>query len=523
MPVPAFTIRPRRSMILVALFSIVAVILSYVFVLALAAACVFLPYWLMTSTSSANGQLVLLFLFGIVIAGAIVWSVIPRPDKFKAPGPLLEKSQHPRLFAELENIAATLNEPMPRDVYLIGDLNAWVADRGGFMGFGSRRVMGLGLPLLSILTISQFRAILAHEFAHYYGGDTSLGPWVYKTQSAMVRIFQNIGSVGKVARIAVLSIMYMIVGAVMTWYFKLFLRAINLASRQREYRADELACLIGGRQALIDGLRAIHGGTPAWPVYWKTEVAPILGEGAVPSIAEGFAQFTAVPHIHQQIQTYLGTQIRDAKTNPYDSHPPLRERIAAAEKIESQILAQDTRPARSLLDQPQLMEIRFLEHINPDMKPGTLTSISWDAVAAKVTIPGWKKFAEEYSSVLQGVTIDSLPGVIPKLQQIGNGMRDPKGMLLGPEQRFQRASYLIGVGFALALLDHGWALKHEPGVFHLSRAATILSPFEVIDKLVKGQLTAADWNKQCAELGIARLLLGPATPQQLQLSIPGSV
>ena len=90
MPVPAVTIRPRRSMVLVALFSIAMVILSYVFVLALAALCVFLPYWLMTSTESANGQLVLLFLFGIAIAGAILWSLFPRPDKFKAPGPVLE-------------------------------------------------------------------------------------------------------------------------------------------------------------------------------------------------------------------------------------------------------------------------------------------------------------------------------------------------------------------------------------------------------------------------------------------------
>jgi Zn-dependent protease with chaperone function len=523
MPVPAVTIRPRRSMVLVALFSVAMVIVSYAFVLSLAAACVLLPYWLMTSTSSANGQLVLLFLFGVAIAGAIVWSVIPRPDKFKAPGPLLEKSEHPRLFAELESIAAALNEPMPREVYLIGDLNAWVGDRGGLMGFSSRRVMGLGLPLLAVLTVSQFRAILAHEFAHYYGGDTSLGPWVYKTQGAMIRIFQNIGSVGKVARVAVLSIMYMIVGTLMKWYFKLFLRAINLASRQREYRADELACLIAGRQALIDGLRSIHGGATAWPAYWKTEVAPVLGGGAAPSIAEGFAQFTAVPHIHQQIEKHIEAQIRDAKTNPYDSHPPLRERIAAAEKVDSQIVMQDTRSARCLLDQPELMELRFLEYANPDMKPGTLASISWDDVAAKVTVPGWKKFAGEYSSVLQGISVEALPSVVPRLQQIGNGMRDPKGMLLGPEQRFQRASYLIGVGVALALLDHGWTLQHTPGVFHLSGGSTPLNPFEVMDKLVKGKLTAAEWSKQCADLDIGGLLLAPASEQQLQLSIPGTV
>src|SRR5262252_2915870 len=230
MPVPAVTIRPRRSMILVALFSIAMVVLSYVFVLALAAACVLLPYWMMTSTESANGQLVLLFLFGIAIAGAMLWSLFPRPDKFKAPGPVLDKSQQPRLFAELENVSAALNEPMPRDVYLIGDLNAWVANRGGFMGFGSRRVMGLGLPLLSILTVSQFRAVLAHEFAHYYGGDTSLGPWVYKTQRAMVRIFENIGSVSELARIAILGIMYTVVATLMKWYFQVFLRAISLSS-----------------------------------------------------------------------------------------------------------------------------------------------------------------------------------------------------------------------------------------------------------------------------------------------------
>jgi heat shock protein HtpX len=71
------------------------------------------------------------------------------------------------------------------------------------MGFGSRRVMGIGLPLLSILTVSELRGVLAHEFAHYYSGDTRLGPWVYKTQTTMIRTFENIGKLGSVGRIAV--------------------------------------------------------------------------------------------------------------------------------------------------------------------------------------------------------------------------------------------------------------------------------------------------------------------------------
>jgi Zn-dependent protease with chaperone function len=516
MSFPKVEIRPRRSMTLFALLSIFMVVASYLFVILLAAACVYLPYLLLTEAVS-NFQTVVLFLFGVVIAGAMLWSLLPRPDKFKAPGLLIERSTQPRLFAELENIAGSLHEPMPSEVYLIGDVNAWVADRGGLMGFGSRRVMGLGLPLLSILTVSQFRAVLAHEFAHYYGGDTSLGPWVYKTQTAIVRIFQNIGSVGQLARIALLGVMYLVVATLMKWYFVVFLRAINLVSRQKEYRADELACLIAGRQPLIDGLRAIHGAAMAWPAYWKTELAPMLNDGAVPGIGDGFARFVAVPTINEQIQTNLEKQMREAKTNPYDSHPPLRDRIAATQKLPAGFIPEDANPARSLLDQADALELRFLEKMNPDMKPGTLKCVSWDEVGTRVTIPAWKNFTAEYSAALEGVTAESLPDQIPKLRQIGSGIRDPKGMLLDPQQRTQRAGFLFGAGLGLALLDHGWTLYSGPGVFHLQRGDEQLNPFFVVEQLMSGKLTRQDWIAQCNALGIGRLELGPAAPRQLDL------
>ena len=178
MSLPVGSIPQRRSLLLFAMLAIVMVVFSYLFTLLLAVACVYLP-WLAVS-NLPNFQTFALLLGGIVVAGVMFWSLVPRPDKFEAPGVLLQPASHPRLFAEIENIAASLREPVPREIYLISDPNAWVADRGGLMGFGSRRVMGLGLPLLAALNISQFRAILAHEFAHYYGGDTSLGPWVHR-------------------------------------------------------------------------------------------------------------------------------------------------------------------------------------------------------------------------------------------------------------------------------------------------------------------------------------------------------
>jgi len=75
-------------------------------------------------------------------------SLVPRREKFEPPGTPLDRDTHPLLFAELDDIADSLNEPLPGEVYRIGQGNAFVADRGGILGFGSRRIIAVGLPLL---------------------------------------------------------------------------------------------------------------------------------------------------------------------------------------------------------------------------------------------------------------------------------------------------------------------------------------------------------------------------------------
>jgi heat shock protein HtpX len=52
--------------------------------------------------------------------------------------------------------------------------------------------MGLGLSLLQTLSVSQFRAVLAHEFGHFHAGDTKLGPWIYRTRAAIGRTLDGL-------------------------------------------------------------------------------------------------------------------------------------------------------------------------------------------------------------------------------------------------------------------------------------------------------------------------------------------
>src|SRR5277367_692630 len=352
-------ITPRRSVALFAVLAIVMVVVSYIVIILLAIACVYLPYLAFTSAEHPPAQLALLVLGGILVAGTILWSLLPRLDKFDAPGLLLEPSAHPRLFAELNAIASALNEPLPREVYLIGNVNAFVADRGGIMGFGSRRVMAIGLPLLSSLTISEIRAVIAHEFGHYYSGDTKMGPWVYKTQTAMIRTFQNMGSLGSLGRIAALQFVNLVATFILKWYFIFFLRVTNFVSRRKEYRADELACLVAGAEPLVQGLRKIHGAAMAWGPYWNTEVVPVLNQGCKPAIGDGFSRFLAAPPIEVQVTQGIEREVAEGKTQPYDTHPPLRDRIAAIKKLEAESGEKDAELAISLLEQPEAKNCSF--------------------------------------------------------------------------------------------------------------------------------------------------------------------
>jgi heat shock protein HtpX len=457
-------IAPRRSVALFAFLAIAMVVVSYIVILLLAIACVYLPYLALTSMESPPAQLGLLLLAGIVVAATILFSPVPRPEKLEAPGLLLEPQSHPRLFAELHTIAAALDEPLPREVYLVGQVNAFVADRGGIMGFGSRRVMGIGLPLLSSLTVSEIRAVLAHEFAHYYGGDTKMGPWLYKTQSAMIRAFRNIGSVGRFGRIAALQLMNLVATFILKWYFIFFLRVINFVSRRQEYRADELACLVAGAEPFVEGLRKIHGASMAWGPYWNAEVVPVLNQGCRPAIADGFSRFLAAPQIEVQVTKGIENEIAEGKTEPYDTHPPLRDRIRAIARLEAE----------------------------PCEKNGELA-------------------VGEYAAMMNGITAGGLPEVVKKLPQLGSKIRDPRGMLLSPQQRTRRAGQLFGMALGLALLENGWQLEAQPGSFFLGKDADRINTAALLDELVEGKLSPEEWRKMCDELRIADLALALPT------------
>ncbi|MCC6407947.1 MAG: M48 family metallopeptidase, partial [Planctomycetes bacterium] len=214
---------PRSSLATRAALAVLLLVGFYVFALALAALLVWWPF----SGLTAPMQLAVPSILGAAI---ILWSLVPRIDRFEPPGKLLTASEHPRLFAELAAVASRTGQAMPSEVYLVNDVNAFVAQRGGVMGFGSRRVMGIGLPLLHGLTVAELRAVVAHEFGHFDGGDTRLGPWIHKTRSAIGRTMTNLERGD-----------HAILRKPFELYAGFFLRVTKGISREQELAADRLA------------------------------------------------------------------------------------------------------------------------------------------------------------------------------------------------------------------------------------------------------------------------------------------
>ena len=207
-------------------------------------------------SSTACGLPIKLALVCVGCAGAIVWAILPRFDKFVPPGPPLTSGDAPQLFEVLTDVSTATEQAMPADVYLVNDVNAFVAERGGIMGLGSHRVMGIGLPLMQAVTVQELRAIVAHEFGHYHSGDVKIGPWIYKTRVAIGRTIQQLGD-GYLGKIFVA-------------YGKLFLRVTHAISRRQEFIADEVAANAAGATAMASALRKVHGAAGAFQSYWSS-------------------------------------------------------------------------------------------------------------------------------------------------------------------------------------------------------------------------------------------------------------
>ena len=429
-------------------------------------------------------------IFAIVGAGLILWSILPRWDRFVAPGPRLTAAEHPDLFRNIEEVALATQQEMPREVYLVGDVNAWVMQRGGIMGLGSRRVMGIGLPLMQSVTVAQLRAILAHEFGHYHGGDTKLGPWIYKTREAIGRTIINLAKSGSTLHKPFL------------WYGNFFMRVTQAISRAQELAADRLSAAVAGAKTASGALVATQRAGVAYEAYWASEVVPLLSNGFRPPLAAGLTQFLNSEQVAKSLGEHIEEELREGKSDPYDSHPPLRDRIAALATLTPGVVETSTTPASTLIRNLDKLENDLLLSFGIDPALiAKLATIRWEEAGVRAYLPVWRKQVEENKEALRDVRFSGLWDVAAMLPRFAARLqiRD-----VPREQQPAAAEGILGCALAVRLSDDGWVVDARPGMpVTMTKGERTIQPFSVPSRLAKGEMSAEAWLDECTSAGFA--------------------
>ena len=470
----------------------------YLLAVTIALALLWVPYAEVTYIGRIHLKLTAL----CVIAGlTILWSLVPRIDRFTPPGPRLDEAAHPRLFDVIRRVATATGQSAPAEVYLLNEVNAWVTHRGGVMGFGSRRVMGIGLPLVQAVTVAEFEAIIAHEFGHYCAGDVTLGPWIHKTRAAIGRTIAGVGQT--------------IVAAPFLWYGGHFLRLTHAISRQQEFIADRTAAGVAGAAAMSSALKRVSTAGPLFSAYLDQEVGPVLNAGYLPPVSAGFKEFLGSHRIGAISAQLLARAEAAEETDPFDTHPCLRDRLAALQSAPAITPAAEcTEPAAAaLLGNPDAHTRALLEAVAGADAVRKLKPIEWDAVGPTVYTTRWRELAQRHAAWLSRFTTDTLPAGTEAFIHAGSGLVRAEEQNVNGEERAARAAQVIGVALGVLLIDDGWRVHTRPGLpLTFERESRTFDPFATVDALLNGRITGDGWRAECEALGLGSRPLN-RTPQ----------
>ncbi len=459
----------------------------YLLAFAIAGALLWVVYAEVALAHRVNLRLTLVCVAG---AGIILWSVLPRSERFAAPGPLLEPARHPRLFDLIRDVARATGQAEPEEVYLCPDVNAWVSSRGGTMGAGSRRIMGLGLPLLQTLTVPELRAVLAHEFGHYHGGDVALGPWIHETRAAIGRT------------LAALEHHSGLLQKPFHWYGLGFLRVTHAISRAQEYAADALACRVAGAGPMRSGLRRMAGVAAAYDPFWSSEFEPALASGfRVPWVA-GFEAFLATAHVEQAVARVIEAELKEGRTDAYDTHPPLRERLAALEGPDGAESSSGAPAALTLLEDVPGLERRLLDHVVVDELAAKLVDLPWEDVGTRVIAPHYRTSLERNRPALANTCFGALPEVARDLTGFARCLAVPTSGA-DPEDLRHHARWVLGAALCVALERRGGTVRSLPGEpVRVETEQGVVDPFAWAQELGTDALDPAEWRARCRTFGI---------------------
>jgi hypothetical protein len=260
----------------------------------------------------------------------------------------------------------------------------------------------------------------------------------------------------------------------------------------------------------MTGLRKLHGAGDAFAPYWYTEIAPILERGYRPPIAAGFTQFLASPEVSSRIESSVAQAMVGEAFDPYDTHPPLRDRLAALSDETALLPHEGTLKAVTLLDDVDGLEARLIGHLRNGASTTSLDPIAWPEAGAKVWSAIWRDRMKADGALLAGITPAQIPALAADLaaSAVRFGFAPHREAALEGDAA-SHVVHLLGSACAVALIDRCWSLSALPGEdVILSHDGVSITPFANVVALGNGKLPAAEWESRWHAISMLDVDLG---------------
>jgi Zn-dependent protease with chaperone function len=271
-----------------------------------------------------SGTIKIAFLFGLVVLfmfGAILRSLrvhIEPPEGFE-----VHRSQSPALFALLDDLSARLRGPRFHHVQLTLDYNAAVVQvpRLGALGW-QKNFLILGLPLMQGLTTEQFRATMAHEFAHLSGNHSRFACWIYRVRKSWEQVLTRMQAENHLGTGLFLKFFQ--------WYAPYFNAYTFVLARANEYEADRWAAQLAGVEVTAQMLTQVRlhirlMEESFWPELTRLATRQAVAESGMFARLEKLLQQGPEP---ASAQRWVSQALATDTTNA-DTHPCLRDRLQA--------------------------------------------------------------------------------------------------------------------------------------------------------------------------------------------------
>lgn len=263
----------KKVMTSIFLFFVVYVIIM-ILAVALAVGCVLLGVGVIMA---ATHLLVIIAGVGIISIGIMVVIFLVKfmfsVKKVDESGMVeISESEQPELFAFIKQLTEDTQTQFPKKIVLSPEVNASVFYNDSFwsMFFPVKKNLMIGLGLVNTVTLSEFKAVMAHEFGHFSQRSMKLGSFVYNVNKAIYNMLFENNDFGKFLHtwgnlhwaigIFVWITVQIIKGiqAILQGMYSFINRNYMSLSREMEFHADAVAASVSGGNNLASALKKLE-------------------------------------------------------------------------------------------------------------------------------------------------------------------------------------------------------------------------------------------------------------------------